>query len=127
MSAGINNYIKKFLFRIRWLTMSQRERYAYLLNRTKNCSWGLTSQQTWYRSNGAASTMEGYAPKVEEFPQAKKTVLEVGGRLLNVIYHFCPQTDSDAPSELDYVRIDPRDWQALIEEVGRAYIDHRQP
>lgn len=36
MSAGKVNYIKKVLFRIKWLTMSDRERYAYLWRQTKD-------------------------------------------------------------------------------------------
>lgn len=36
MSAGIVNYIRKVLFGIRWLTMSDRERYTYLWNRTRS-------------------------------------------------------------------------------------------
>jgi len=30
----IVDYVKKILFRLRWLTMSDKERYAYLWNRT---------------------------------------------------------------------------------------------
>ncbi len=36
MSLVIVNYIKQILSQIRWLTMSDRKRYAYLWNRTKN-------------------------------------------------------------------------------------------
>jgi hypothetical protein len=30
-----NNYIKRALFRLRWLAMSDRERYAYLWRQTR--------------------------------------------------------------------------------------------
>jgi len=36
MSTGVVNYIRKVLFRVRWLTMSDRERYTYLWNRTRS-------------------------------------------------------------------------------------------
>ena len=68
--------------------------------------------------------MERYAPKAEESPLFKRIVLDIGGKLLNVLYHFRPQTDSDAPSELDYVLVNARDWQALIEKLGSGYLDH---
>lgn len=68
--------------------------------------------------------MERYAPKAEESPLAERVVLDIGGRLLNVLYHFRLQTDSDAPSELDYVLVNVRDWQALIEKLGSGYMDH---
>jgi hypothetical protein len=31
----IAEYIREMLFRVRWLAMSDRQRYAYLWNRTK--------------------------------------------------------------------------------------------
>ena len=39
MSAAVVNYMRKIWFRIRWFTMSDRERYAYLWNRTKSSHW----------------------------------------------------------------------------------------
>jgi hypothetical protein len=68
--------------------------------------------------------MERYAPKSEESPLAKRIVLDIGGRVLNELYRFRLQTDSNAPSELDYVLVDARDWQALIEKLGSGYLDH---
>jgi len=35
MTAEIVYYLKKILFRLRWLIMSDRDRYAYLWNRTR--------------------------------------------------------------------------------------------
>jgi hypothetical protein len=35
MKAIINGYIRELLFRIRWLAMSDRQRYALLWERTK--------------------------------------------------------------------------------------------
>ncbi len=35
MGARIFDYIEKILFRVRWLIMSDRKRYAYLWNRTQ--------------------------------------------------------------------------------------------
>ena len=45
MEARIVNYIKKILFQMRWLIMSDRERYAYLWNRTRNIQY---HSQRWY-------------------------------------------------------------------------------
>lgn len=36
MSEELAGYIKKILFRIKWLTMSDRKKYAYLWNRTRD-------------------------------------------------------------------------------------------
>jgi hypothetical protein len=36
MSTAIIDYIKRILFRVRWYTLSDRTRYVYLWNRTKN-------------------------------------------------------------------------------------------
>jgi hypothetical protein len=36
MAAVIIDYLKRIIFRIRWYTLSDRERYSYLWNRTKN-------------------------------------------------------------------------------------------
>jgi hypothetical protein len=36
MCAAIVNRMKKIRFQVRWLTMSDRERYTYLWRRTKN-------------------------------------------------------------------------------------------
>lgn len=36
MPALIVNHIKRTLFRLRWFFWSERERYAYLWNRTQN-------------------------------------------------------------------------------------------
>ncbi len=36
MCAAIVNRMKKIRFQVRWLTMSDRERYACLWKRTKN-------------------------------------------------------------------------------------------
>ena len=35
MRVGIVNYIRQLRFRIRWVIMSDRDRYAYLWNRTR--------------------------------------------------------------------------------------------
>ncbi len=35
MTAEIVYYLKRILFRLRWLIMSDRERYAYLWNQTR--------------------------------------------------------------------------------------------
>jgi hypothetical protein len=35
MRTAIAEYVREALFRIRWLTMSERQRYAYLWSRTK--------------------------------------------------------------------------------------------
>jgi len=35
MITEIVYYLKRILFRMRWLIMSDRERYAYLWNRTR--------------------------------------------------------------------------------------------
>ena len=40
MSEGIMNYIKQILFRVRWLVWSDRQRYAYLWNRTQETVYG---------------------------------------------------------------------------------------
>ena len=37
--SGKSNYMKKVIFRLRWMFMSPRKQYAYLWNRTRN-SWG---------------------------------------------------------------------------------------
>ena len=104
--------------------MSENMRYAYLWKRTKNSSSGSNLRQTLYRSNGANSTKESCIPKAEDYPLAKRSVLDIGSRLLNVLYHFRPQTDSDATSELDYVLVNARDWQAIIEKLGNGCLDH---
>ena len=36
MSTVIADYIKRLLFRLRWLIMSDQARYAYLWNRTRS-------------------------------------------------------------------------------------------
>jgi hypothetical protein len=36
MSTVIADYIKRLLFRLRWLIMSDRERYVFLWNRTRS-------------------------------------------------------------------------------------------
>ena len=36
MSMVIADYFRRLLFRLRWLIMSDRERYAYLWNRTRS-------------------------------------------------------------------------------------------
>jgi hypothetical protein len=36
MSTVIADYIRKLLFRLRWLIMSDQARYAYLWNRTRS-------------------------------------------------------------------------------------------
>jgi len=36
MITEIVYYLKRILFRMRWLIMSDRERYAYLWNRTRS-------------------------------------------------------------------------------------------
>jgi len=38
MKTEIGNYMDRLIFRLRWLIMSDRERYAYLWNRTRR-SW----------------------------------------------------------------------------------------
>jgi hypothetical protein len=38
MSAAVN-YLRRLWFHLRWLTMSDRDRYTYLWNRTKNIHW----------------------------------------------------------------------------------------
>ena len=124
MGAVIINYIKRIEFWIRWLTMSENMRYAYLWKRTKNSSSGWTSRQTLYRSNRAHSTMERYISKAEEYPLVKRIVIDIGSRFLNVLYHFRPQADSNAASELDYVLVNAGDWQAPIEKLGNGYLDH---
>jgi hypothetical protein len=35
LRIAIAEYIREILFRIRWLAMSDRQRYSYLWNRTK--------------------------------------------------------------------------------------------
>jgi hypothetical protein len=35
VKAAVLERVKDVLFRVRWLTMSDRQRYAYLWNRTK--------------------------------------------------------------------------------------------
>ncbi len=35
MGVEIVNYLRKILFRMRWVIMSDRERYAYLWSRTR--------------------------------------------------------------------------------------------
>jgi len=35
MSTKALNYLRSIWFRLRWLVMSERDRYAYLWNRTK--------------------------------------------------------------------------------------------
>jgi hypothetical protein len=35
VKTTITEYIREVLFRVRWLAMSDRQRYAYLWNRTK--------------------------------------------------------------------------------------------
>lgn len=99
-------------------------RYAYLWKRTRNSSSRATSQKTLCGTNGAHSTIERYALRAQDYPLAKRIVLDIGGRLLNVLYHFRPQTDSDAKSELDYVIVNARDWQALIKKLGNGYMDN---
>ncbi len=36
MSVVVAGYIKRILFRLRWFWWSEKERYAYLWNRTQN-------------------------------------------------------------------------------------------
>jgi hypothetical protein len=36
MSALVTDYLKRILFRVRWFFWSERERYAYLWNRTQH-------------------------------------------------------------------------------------------
>jgi len=40
MTERIMDYIKQILFQIRWLTWSDRARYAYLWNRTQETAYG---------------------------------------------------------------------------------------
>ena len=35
VKTTIAGYVREILFRVRWLTMSDRQKYAYLWNRTK--------------------------------------------------------------------------------------------
>ena len=57
MVVRIINRIKKILFRIRWLTMSDRDRYAYLWSRTRNSLQTSSMQRlkpcsaTWQTNN----------------------------------------------------------------------------
>lgn len=38
MKTEMRNYLRRLMFRMKWLVMSERERYVYLWGRTRN-SW----------------------------------------------------------------------------------------
>ena len=57
MARVILNYANRILFKIRWLTMSDKERYIYHWDRTRNSLKAEVSELSLRRSKGVVSAM----------------------------------------------------------------------
>ncbi len=57
MYKAIINYFHRILFRIRWIILSDRERYAYLWNRTRNSLKAEASEHSLRRYNGISAAI----------------------------------------------------------------------
>jgi hypothetical protein len=119
MYKTIMSYANRILFRIRWITLSDRERYAYLWNRTRNSLKAEDSERSLRRSKGVVPAIASQGVKTADKAQADRVIKQVGNRIWGTVYQPLSQTGRANPLRPNYILISCEDWQSVTKELSK--------
>ena len=126
MYKTIMSYANRILFRIRWIILSDRERYAYLWNRTRNSLKAEASEHSLRRSKGVVSVIASQGVKVTGKAQADRVIKRVGNRIWGAVYQPLSQMGRANPLKPHYILISYRDWQSVTKESSKLVDEYKE-
>ena len=116
MTARVRKQIEKALFRLKWLVMSEKERYAYLWARTRNNPERQISARFRPIPRAAISTVDisGDAERIRVSRISSRIVEEP----VFAAYSFSVKSDGYSLSKRNYVLVRLVDLGFLLKESG---------